>query len=99
MNLVVKKLLDDDEPITLEEAYKLALLGEERLFDLISLSSKVTAKYWRKGLYLCGIISAKTGACSENCTFCAQSAHNSSQVPIHPMLDPYSILEAAKEAE
>src|SRR3989304_2321281 len=92
IQLARKKLLDNEELITFDEAHKLALLGEEYLFDLISLSYKVTAKYKNKGIYLCSIISAKTGACPENCTFCAQSAHNQAPVSAHQMIDPSLIL-------
>ena len=99
IQLVKRKLLDNGELITFDEAYKLALLGEEYLLDLISLSYKVTSKYKNKGIYLCSIISAKTGACSENCAFCAQSAHNQASVSAHQMIDPSLILQAAKEAE
>jgi len=99
IQLVKRKLLDNGELITFDEAYKLALLGEEYLLDLISLSYKVTSKYKNKGIYLCSIISAKTGACSENCAFCAQSAHNQASVSAHPMIEPSLILKAAKEAE
>ncbi len=99
IQLAKKKLLDNEELITFDEAHKLALLGEEYLLDLISLSYKVTSKYKNKGIYLCSIISAKTGACSENCAFCAQSAHNQASVSAHPMIEPSLILKAAKEAE
>jgi len=99
IQLVKRKLLDNGELITFDEARKLALLGEEYLLDLISLSYKVTSKYKNKGIYLCSIISAKTGACSENCAFCAQSAHNQASVSAHPMIEPSLILKAAKEAE
>jgi len=99
IQLVKRKLLDNGELITFDEARKLALLGEEYLLDLISLSYKVTSKYKNKGIYLCSIISAKTGACSENCAFCAQSAHNQASVSAHPMIEPSLILQAAKEAE
>lgn len=96
---VIEKLLDNEEPITFDEAYRLALLGEEHLLDLISLSYKVTAKYKNKGIYLCSIISAKTGACPEDCAFCAQSAYNKTPISAHPMVDPSIILKAAKEVE
>jgi biotin synthase len=94
-----KKLLKDEEPLTFDEAYNLALLQGEYLFDLIGLSYRVKEKYNKRGVYLCSIISAKTGACSENCAFCAQSAHSESPVSAHPMMDPPEILKVAREAE
>ena len=99
IQLAKTKLLDNGELITFDEACKLAHLGEEYLLDLISLSYKVTAKYKYKGVYLCSIISAKTGACPEDCAFCAQSVHGQAPVSAHPMIDPSLILKAAKEAE
>ncbi len=99
IQLVMRKLLDNEDLITFTEALRIALLGEERLLDLISLSYKVTTKYKGKGVYLCGIISAKTGACPEDCGFCAQSAYSQAPISTHPMLDPHLILKAAKEVE
>jgi len=96
---VKKKLLHSEGTLTFDEAHNLALLEEEYFLDLISLSYKVKAKYNKKGLYLCGIISAKTGACSENCTFCAQSAHSEAPISAHSMIDPLAVLKAAKEVE
>ncbi len=46
--------------------------------------------------FACGIISAKTGACSEDCAFCAQSAHHKSAA-VHPLVD-YDTLAGRAEA-
>lgn len=99
IQLVIEKLLDNEEPITFDEAHRLALLDEEYLLDLVALSYKVTAKYKKNGIYLCSIISAKTGACPEDCAFCAQSSYNKMPISTHPMIDPDFILKAAKETE
>jgi biotin synthase-like enzyme len=63
IRFVRKKLLDNKEPITFDEAYRLALLGEEHLLDLVSLSYKVMGEYAGRGVHLYGILSAKTGNC------------------------------------
>lgn len=99
IQLVIEKLLDNEEPITFDEAHRLALLGEEYFLELIGLSYKVTAKYKGNGIYLCGITSAKTGACPEDCAFCTQSSYSQPPISAHPMIDPFLILKAAKEAE
>ncbi|MDA2920204.1 biotin synthase BioB [Desulfobacterota bacterium AH_259_B03_O07] len=99
IQFVRKKLLDNKESITFYEAHRLALLGEEYLLDLVSLSYKVTREYKGKGIQLCGIISAKTGNCPEDCAFCAQSIHSKAPIPISPIIDPPLILKSAKEAE
>lgn len=93
------KLIVKGEPLTHSEALELAKLSEGHLFDLITLSRAVTEKHRRRGVYLCGILSAKTGACSEDCSFCSQSAHNAVRYPHHPMMEPELLLARAKEAE
>ncbi|MGB7292047.1 MAG: biotin synthase BioB [Thermodesulfobacteriota bacterium] len=99
IRFVRKKLLDKKEPITFDEAYRVALLGEEHLLGLVSLSYKVMGEYQGKGIHLCGIMSAKTGNCPEDCAFCAQSIHSEAPVRVSSIIDPSLILKSAKEAE
>lgn len=44
---------------------------------------------------LCTIINAKSGRCSENCAFCAQSAHHQTNVTVYPLLDADAVLKEA----
>ena len=48
---------------------------------------------------LCSIINAKSGQCSENCSFCVQSAHFHTDTPIYPLLDSEQIVAAAWTAK
>lgn len=48
---------------------------------------------------LCSIINAKSGLCSEDCRFCAQSARYQTRAPIYPLLDEETIVAAAREAK
>ncbi|MGL4853671.1 MAG: biotin synthase BioB, partial [Lentisphaeria bacterium] len=41
---------------------------------------------------------AKSGVCKENCRFCAQSAHHSTNVEVYNLLESESILEQARKA-
>ena len=48
---------------------------------------------------LCSIINVKSGNCSENCSFCSQSAHHPGEAsPIYGLKSPAEILEQAKAA-
>ncbi len=45
---------------------------------------------------LCTIINGRCGHCSENCRYCAQSAHNHAVIDEHPFLPIAEILENAR---
>ena len=49
-------------------------------------------------LDICGIVNAKSGACSEDCKFCAQSAHYSADIPEYPLKNKEELVAAAKRA-
>ncbi|HWP93060.1 MAG TPA: biotin synthase BioB [Thermodesulfobacteriota bacterium] len=93
------KLLDNEESLSFDQSLRIARLKERYWPSLINLSGKVKDKYSKKGVYICSIMSAKTGGCSENCSFCAQSAHNKTPIPAHGMIEPQALLKSAKEAE
>lgn len=69
------------------------------MLDLISLAGKLTAKYSGGGVFLCSIMSAQTGSCPEDCSFCAQSSRYSTGVKPQPLVDSRKILDAARRAE
>ncbi len=45
------------------------------------------------------ILSVKTGGCSEDCAYCAQSIRNGTKAPKQPMLDLATVVQAAKNAK
>tara|TARA_B100000900_G_scaffold220018_1_gene186527 strand:+ start:114 stop:1097 length:984 start_codon:yes stop_codon:yes gene_type:complete len=94
-----KKLLEDGQGITFDEALELTETPKEKLLELTSLARKVTVKYKGDGVFLRSIISAKTGDCSEDCSFCSQSVHFSSPISKHSLLDPEEVLQAAIQSE
>ncbi|MEE9214760.1 MAG: biotin synthase BioB [Thermodesulfobacteriota bacterium] len=85
--------------MTFDEALELTELPKSLVQDLISLARKVTLKYKGDGVFLRSIISAQTGNCPEDCSFCSQSAHFDTEVEAHPLMGAEKILRAAKQAE
>lgn len=74
-------------------------LYEKPLEELIELSHEVTVENFDNKVEACSIISAKTGACSENCKYCAQSKHNHAEIECHPLLDVETVKKAALSAK
>lgn len=74
-------------------------LYEKPLEELIELSHEVTIENFDNNIEACSIISAKTGACSENCKYCAQSKHNHAEIECHPLLDVETVKKAALSAK
>lgn len=45
------------------------------------------------------LLSIKTGACPENCSYCPQSAHYQTEVEKHPLITTEEVVEAARRAK
>lgn len=65
--------------------------------DLKSLL-KESQKYLKEKVEFCSIISARTGKCSQNCRYCAQSSHYNTEITTHPLLSVETVVHAAKDS-
>ncbi|DAA95307.1 TPA: biotin synthase BioB [Candidatus Gastranaerophilales bacterium HUM_9] len=74
-------------------------LWNKPLDELIEISSSITKANFTNEIESCSILSAKTGACSENCKYCAQSQHNHAEIECHPLLDVETVVKAALSAK
>ena len=69
------------------------------LFDLISQSRAVHLEHWRgEEVQRCSLLSIKTGGCSEDCAYCAQSSHYSTGIEREELLSLENVLTAARRA-
>lgn len=69
------------------------------LADLAQAADRIRAARLGNGFDLCTIINGKGGRCSEDCAFCAQSAHFPTGAEVHSLLDTAAILSEAKRHE
>jgi biotin synthase len=78
---------------------QLRTLYHQPLFDLISQSRAVHLEHWAgEEVQRCSLLSIKTGGCSEDCAYCAQSAHYSTGVVREELLSIQRIVDVAKRA-
>ncbi|NNN22779.1 MAG: biotin synthase BioB [Acidimicrobiales bacterium] len=93
------KIIDDGLTLNEEELLQLAHFPTSKTQLIIELAHEVRLKCCGEDVDIEGIVSAKTGACPENCAFCSQSASAQSSVYPTSFLPADEILKAAKEAE
>jgi len=69
------------------EAYKeMVDMPERRVFDLFAGADLIREFYFGREIHLCTICNAKSGRCTEDCAFCAQSAFARTDAPVYPLL-------------
>ncbi len=56
-------------------------------------------KYTFKEFEFCSLISARTGKCSQNCKYCAQSTHYNTDIYTHPLVSIDEVIKTAKESK
>ncbi len=75
-------------------------LYHQPLFDLISQGRAVHLQHWSgEEVQRCSLLSIKTGGCSEDCAYCAQSAHYSTGVGREELLSVEDVMAVAQRAQ
>ena len=68
-------------------------------FELIQRAREVYLCHWPKDeVQLCTLLSIKTGGCSEDCAYCAQSARYKTGIQAAKLMDRERVMEAARQA-
>jgi biotin synthase len=70
------------------------------LFDLLTRARAVHEKHWpKREIQLCTLLSIKTGGCSEDCSYCAQSARYQTDVQREALMSKEGVLVRARMAK
>lgn len=91
-DLLKKKVLEGEQ-ITKQEAIE---LYEQPIEELCQNADEIRKHFCSNGFDICTIINGKSGRCSENCRFCAQSVHNHTGAAEYPLLPTEEIVAQAK---
>ena len=95
----LKKRAIQAKDIGIEDALTLYDLGMKNPFLLMAAAAKIREHFKGNKVNLCGIVNAKSGLCSEDCKFCAQSAHYCTDIPEYPFIGKAGIVEKARQAK
>lgn len=90
---LTNKIINEKYHISKSEATE--LLNTD-LKVLSYCAEQIRKKFCDSKFDMCSIINAKSGKCSENCKFCAQSAHYKTNIKEYSLLDTNSIFNVAK---
>jgi len=85
--------------VKLPEVLKVLEFGPSETLELLAVANRIRQHFQGDKADLCSIINVKSGKCSEDCAFCAQSAHHGVETQAYELLDKDSVLDRAKLME
>lgn len=87
-----------EKEITKEEALELTKLKGSELVELFAVANKIREKFCGNKIETCTITNAKSGKCSEDCKFCAQSEKYNTHIHTYPLKDIKFLEDECKTA-
>ena len=102
ITLKIRELIDRNIEIPDDILLSIFELSGAPLLELFSLALELKEKYTGKKVNFCSIVSAKTGICPEDCSFCGQSAvagKKGKKIKVNALMPVSEIVEAAKIAK
>lgn len=89
--------LEQGYRITYDEA--LGLLRTTPAEELYGLAHRLRTRYQGRRIEMCSIMNARSGRCSEDCKWCAQSKYHKTDIDVYPLVDAEAaVREAAHNA-
>jgi biotin synthase len=88
----------DGELLDRHDAEFLTHIRGDDLYDLFYWANKIRIKFVGRDVKFCAIVAAKVGGCSEDCKFCAQSAHYDAPSKEQSQLSDDQVLDSAAHA-
>ena len=99
---MIKTILDNvlsGKELGFKEAEVLLGSGQDEIVLLMHAADTTRRKFCGRGIDLCSLINAKSGLCSEDCSFCAQSVRHKTDCRIYALVSVEKMVKAAKEAK
>ncbi len=98
------KIILSGYSITKEEALQLVQIQPsafslQHFFNLFSAANRIRETFRENSVDLCSIVNAKSGACPEDCSYCAQSSKSKIEVLVYPLVKKDIVIDKAKEAK
>lgn len=95
---MVRRIADGGR-LTAGEGRRILRAGGAELGWILAGAQQLRETFCGEGVGLCMILNAKSGQCSEDCRFCAQSAHYRTDAPVFPLQSAGRIVAEAQRAD
>lgn len=82
--------------ITNEDAAYIVGISGTGIFDLFASANRIRSHFRGDHIGLCSIVNAKSGACSEDCVFCAQSSRSRADIDTYPLVHKEPVIQQAR---
>ena len=81
------------------EVFSLSDAEGPDIIDLAAVANRIRHEFEGDGIDLCSLLNTKSGKCSEDCAYCAQSGHYETGALVYPLMEPDRIVQEAREAQ
>ncbi|OIO39379.1 MAG: biotin synthase BioB, partial [Candidatus Omnitrophica bacterium CG1_02_46_14] len=97
--LKVREEILNEKPISYEDALMLTKATAVEIPYLAATANEVRQKFVGGHIESCALSNIKSGNCSEDCKFCAQSGHYKTDSPVYSQISVEDMVSQAKSAE
>ncbi len=97
--LKVREEVMNGKPLDYEDAMGLTNTALVEIPYLAAAANEVREKFVGSRIESCALSNIKSGNCSEDCKFCAQSGHYKTDSPVYPQISVEEIVAQANAAE
>jgi biotin synthase len=85
----------DRVPPTRQDALTLLASDDDALLDVVAAAGRVRRRFFGDRVKLNFLVNMKSGACSEDCSYCSQRRGSGAEILKYPWLDPGAVAELA----
>lgn len=85
--------------ISYEDALTLTQVSKDDIPLLAGFANKIRQQFAGNSVDMCGLVSARSGMCSEDCKFCSQSVYHSTDAPVYELRNAEEITISAQTAQ
>lgn len=89
---------DNSSPIDDNTALAVLKIPAGQIPELLAVATAVRRRHFGDRIITCSIVNARSGACGEDCAFCAQSARHRTGAAVYPLIGDQNLADAYRKA-